>query len=166
MESQITAYQARLNLTPETEQELTAVSRGYEESKTNYNSLLQKQMQSQLATSLEQRQQGEQFRIIDPPSLPKKPSAPNHLYFSLGGLLAGISIGLGLTGILEMTDVRIREEKDLAGIVAAGVLGGIPHLSTPVESHSRIDGWWTELGAAATLMILIVLGNLYALYKG
>ena len=89
LESQITGYQARLNLTPETEQELTAVSRGYEESKTNYNSLLQKQMQSQLATSLEQRQQGEQFRIVDPPSLPKKPSAPNHLWFSLGGLLVG-----------------------------------------------------------------------------
>jgi len=66
-------------LTPETEQELTDISRGYEESKTNYNSLLQKQMQSQLATSLEQRQKGEQFRIVDPPSLPKKPSAPNHL---------------------------------------------------------------------------------------
>ncbi len=166
LESQITAYQARLNLTPETEQELTAVSRGYEESKTNYNSLLQKQMQSQLATSLEQRQQGEQFRIIDPPSLPKKPSAPNHLWFSLGGLFAGISFGLGLTTILEMTDVRVREERDLAGIVPVGVLVGIPHLSTPGEARSRVFRWWTELGAATALLILIVLGNLYALYKG
>ena len=70
IESQISDYQARLNLTPQTEQELADISRGYDESMTNYNSLLQKQMQSQLATSLEQRQQGEQFRILDPPSLP------------------------------------------------------------------------------------------------
>ena len=156
----------RLNLTPETEQELTAVSRGYEESKTNYNSLLQKQMQSQLATSLEQRQQGEQFRIVDPPSLPKKPSAPNHLWFSLGGLLVGISVGLGLTGILEMTDVRVRQEKDLVGIVPVSVLVGIPHLSTPGETRSRVFRWWKELGAAAALIVLIVLGNLYAFIKG
>ena len=76
IESQISDYQARLNLTPQTEQELADVSRGYDESMSNYNSLLQKQMQSQLATSLEQRQQGEQFRILDPPSLPVQTDVP------------------------------------------------------------------------------------------
>jgi polysaccharide chain length determinant protein (PEP-CTERM system associated) len=166
LEAQITGYRARLNLTPETEQQLTAISRGYEESKTNYNSLLQKQMQSQLATSLEQRQQGEQFRIVDPPSLPKKPSAPNHLWFSLGGLLFGASLGLGLIALLELTDVRVRQEKDLVGIVPVSVLVGIPHLSTPGETRSRVRRWWRELGAATALIVLIVLGNLYAFIKG
>jgi succinoglycan biosynthesis transport protein ExoP len=166
LESQISRYQARLNLTPETEQELTSISRGYEESKTNYNSLLQKQMQSQLATSLEHRQQGEQFRVIDPPSLPKKPRAPNHLWFSWGGLLAGISVGLGLTILLELTNVCVRQEKDLEGIVPVSILVGIPHLSTPSEERDRVREWWTELGAATVLVIMIVLGNLYAFYKG
>ncbi len=166
LESKINEYQARLNLTPATEQELTNISRGYEESKSNYNSLLQKQMQSQLATSLEHRQQGEQFRIVDPPSLPNKPSTPNHLWFSLGGLIAGISLGLGLASVLELTDVRIRQEKDLEGIVPVRVLVGIPRLSTPREDHFRARGKWTELGAVAALIMLIVLGNLYAFYKG
>ncbi len=117
LDAEISAYQGRLNLTPETEQELINISRGYDESKSNYDSLLQKQMQSQLATSLEQRQQGEQFRIIDPPSLPEKPSAPNRLLFSLGGLFAGALIGLGLAFGLDLLDVRVRQEKDLEGIV-------------------------------------------------
>jgi uncharacterized protein involved in exopolysaccharide biosynthesis len=166
LESQITGYQARLNLTPETEQELTGISRGYEESKTNYNSLLQKQMQSQLATSLDQRQQGETFRIVDPPSLPRKPSAPNHLWFSIGGVLVGICIGFGLTALLEFTDVRVRKEKDLVGIVPVSVLVGIPHLNTPGQTHSRMLKWWTELGAAAAIVIVMVLGNLYTFFKG
>jgi len=166
LESQISAYQARLNLTPETEQELTNISRGYEESKANYNSLQQKQMQSQLATSLEHQQQGEQFRIIDPPSLPYKPSSPNHLWFSLGGLIAGIFLGLGLAAILELTDVRIRQEKDLEGIVPVQVLVGIPRLNTPRDNHARVLRKWTELGAAGALVTIIVLGNLYAFYKG
>jgi polysaccharide chain length determinant protein (PEP-CTERM system associated) len=166
LESTISEYQARLNLTPETEQELTNISRGYEESKSNYNSLLQKQMQSQLATSLEHRQQGEQFRIIDPPSLPDKPSAPNHLLFSLGGLIAGLLLGLGLAFILELIDVRVRQEMDLEGIVPASVLVGIPRLSTPRENDMRARRWWMELGAATALAMLVVLGNLYALYKG
>ena len=108
IESDISMYQARLNLTPATEQELADITRGYEESKSNYNSLLQKQNQSQLATSLEQRQQGQQFRILDPPSLPARPSAPNHLIISIGGLLVGLAIGAGLTAFLEMTNVRVR----------------------------------------------------------
>ena len=166
LESQASSYRARLNLTPETEQELTDISRGYEESKTNYNSLLQKQMQSQLATSLEQRQKGEQFRIVDPPSLPNKPSAPNHFKVSLVGLALGIALGLGIAAIIEFTDVRVRKEKDLVGIVPVSVLVGIPHLSTPSETRSRVLRWRTELGAATALVVLIVLGNLYAFIKG
>jgi succinoglycan biosynthesis transport protein ExoP len=166
LESQASSYRSRLNMTPETEQELTDISRGYEESKSNYTSLLQKQMQSQLATNLEQRQKGEQFRILDPPSLPNKPSAPNHFKVSLVGLALGIALGLGIAAIIEFTDVRVRKEKDLVGIVPVSVLVGIPHLSTPSETRSRVLRWRTELGAATAIVILIVLGNLYAFVKG
>ena len=166
LESKIAEYQTRLNLTPTTEQMLISISRGYEESKANYNSLQQKEMQSQLATSLEHRQQGDQFRIVDPPSLPKKPAAPNHLWFSLGGVLAGIALGAGLASVLEVVDVRVREEKDLEGIVAGRVLVGIPRLSTAKEETLRALARWTELGAATALLMLMVLGNLYSFYKG
>jgi succinoglycan biosynthesis transport protein ExoP len=166
LESKISQYQERLNLTPKTEQELTNISRGYEESKSNYNSLLQKQMQSQLATSLEHRQQGEQFRIVDPPSLPSKPSAPNHIWFSLAGLIAGALLGLVLAFALELIDVRVRQEKDLEGLVPVGVLVGIPRLNTPRETLIRAQRLWMELGVATALVMLIVLGNLYALYRG
>jgi succinoglycan biosynthesis transport protein ExoP len=166
LESQISAYQARLNLTPETEQELTSISRGYEESKANYNSLLQKQMQSELATSLEQTQKGEQFRIVDPPSLPKRPSGPNHLRLSLGGLGMGLALGLSLTAFLEWLDVRVRQEMDLEGIVPVRVLVGIPHLSTPRENKRHAMRRWAEIGAAVGLVIMTALGNLYAVLKG
>jgi succinoglycan biosynthesis transport protein ExoP len=166
LESQASSYRARLNMTPETEQELTDISRGYEESKSNYNSLMQKQMQSQLATSLEEHQKGEQFRIVDPPSLPNKPSTPNHFKVSLVGLAMGIALGLGIATLLEFTDVRVRKEKDLVGIVPVSVLVGIPHLSTPGETRSRVLRRRTELGAATAMVILIVLGNLYAFVKG
>ena len=165
LESQISRYQVRLNLTPETEQELTGVSRGYEESKSNYNSLLQKQMQSKLATSLEHQQQGEQFRIVDPPSLPDKPSSPNHLWFSMGGLIVGTLLGLGLAAILELADIRVRHDKDLEGLIPVRVLVGIPALTTPREDHFHVLRWWAEVGTAAALVILIMLGNLYAFYK-
>ena len=152
-------------MTPETEQELADISRGYEESKANYNSLLQKQNDSQLATSLEQRQQGEQFRILDPPSLPARPSAPNHLLISLAGLGSGFRAGIGLTAFLEMTNVRVRQEKDLEDVVPLKVLIGIPHLDVPGEDRSRTLFRRMEIGAVVVMAILVLVGNLYAFYK-
>lgn len=166
LRTEISMYQTRLNLTPATEQQMAEVARGYEESKANYNSLLQKQMQSQLATSLQQRQQGEQFRVIDPASLPDKPSAPNHFLVSVGGLVAGLALGLGLAAFLELTNVSVWEEKDLEGVVSARVLVGIPHLSTPDEELDRRKSRLMEIYAAAAIFTFTVVGNLYAYFSG
>jgi succinoglycan biosynthesis transport protein ExoP len=166
LEMQTTLYQGRLNLTPETEQELTVVSRGYDEAKFNYNSLLQKQTQSQLATSLGQQQQGQQFHIVDPPKLPDKPSAPNRFLISLVGLALGAVLGLGLATFLELTDIRFRQEKDLEGILPTRMLVGIPRLSTPQEDHSRVVAGYMEWAAVAMVALLIFTGNLYTYYNG
>jgi polysaccharide biosynthesis transport protein len=165
LESQLSSYQARLNLTPSTEQELADVSRGYEESKTNYNSLLQKQNQSQLATSLEQRQQGEQFSILDPPSLPDKPSDPNHLLVSLSGLGLGLTLAIVLVFLREFIDARVQSDRDLE-CVPAKLLVAIPRLSTPGENRIHIVRTWIELGTVVAIAMLILAGNLYAFYKG
>jgi polysaccharide chain length determinant protein (PEP-CTERM system associated) len=165
IEADIAAYQARLNSTPATEQELADISRGYEESKANYNSLLQKQNQSQLATSLQERQQGEEFHTLDPPSLPVRPAAPNHLLFSIGGMILGCTMGVGLTAFLEATDARVRHEKDLADIVPVKVLIGIPYLDAPGEDRSRVVFQRMEFAAATALAFLMFVGNLYAFYK-
>ena len=166
IESQIADYQARLNLTPQTEQELADVSRGYDESMSNYNSLLQKQMQSQLATSLEQRQQGEQFRILDPPSLPIRPSSPNHLMISIIGLAIGAALGMGLAALLELTDARVWQGKDLDGIVPARLLVALPHLSTPREERFGSTVRLIKIGATVAIVVSILAGNLYSFYKG
>lgn len=164
--AKIAEYQARLNLTPEVEQELADVSRGYEETMSNYNSLLQKQMQSQLATNLEQRQQGEQFRILDPPSLPPRPSSPRHILWSLGGLGLGVALAIGLVALLEITQVRVWQARNLQGLVPVRVLVALPHISTPGEDQRRAIVRLTKIGVVASMVILILAGNLYALYKG
>jgi len=166
LQGRVAEYQARLNMTPVTEQALADISRGYEESRKNYDSLLAKQSQSQLATDLEQNQQGQQFRVLDSPRLPDTPASPNHILFSLGGLILGIAVGAGLTALFELTDARVRDEEDLEGLVAARVLVGIPRISTPKEDLNRIRKRWMGRAAAAAVVLLIVAGNIYAFYKG
>jgi len=50
---------------------------------------LKKKNESKMATSMELLQQGERFRIVDPPSYPQRPEFPNRLKFCAMGLGIG-----------------------------------------------------------------------------
>ena len=153
LRARIDALEARLNLTPLREQQLAEVNRNYENSRQNYQSLLQKKMQSELATNLEKRQQGEQFRIIDPPSLPLKPSEPNRLEIIGVGWVLGLCVGLGLTALLEMTDQAVHNERALLQSVPVAVLVHVPVLQSHRE-RIRIR-LFRACEAMATVFLLI-----------
>jgi len=94
-----------------------------------------------MATNLEKRQKGEQFRIIDPASFPERPTKPDRLRLNLFGLLAGLAIGLGIALSLELADESIRSEHELARLTNLPVLASIPVISTvyPTDPGSRLD---------------------------
>src|SRR5208282_3465281 len=95
LEARIADYQHRLNLTPVREQELAEILRNYDLSQKNYADLESKKTQSALATSLEQDQQGQQLRIVDPANFPTRPFSPNRAKFGLMGAALGLALGIG-----------------------------------------------------------------------
>ena len=114
----INDYQARLNDEPTREQQLADLTRGYDQSKANYDDLLKKKNESAMATSMEQMQKGERFRMLDPPSLPLKPDFPNRLKFCGIGLGVGLALGLVVAGGFEFMDDRLHSEKQIKSPVA------------------------------------------------
>jgi polysaccharide biosynthesis transport protein len=165
VQAQIGEYQARLNVTPMREQQMADLTRDYEQSKSNYDSLLKKQMQSQLATNLEKRQQGQQFRILDPPSLPLRPYFPDRVQFSMFGLLCGVLLGCMVVAALEMFDARICSERQLHEVLSAKVLVGIPHISTPQEQRRMALLQLGEWSAALVMLAIVVGSNALLFYK-
>jgi capsular polysaccharide biosynthesis protein len=69
--------------------------------------------QSKMATDLEKRQQGEQFKVMDEPNLPDEPSYPKRGVFLTGGLAAGLGLGLLLVAWIEYRDTALRSERDI-----------------------------------------------------
>ncbi|HEV2119233.1 MAG TPA: Wzz/FepE/Etk N-terminal domain-containing protein [Candidatus Bathyarchaeia archaeon] len=166
LQARIKDYEARLNLTPVREQEFEEISRGYVESEANYSALLKRLNESQLATDLQQQQQGQHFQLIDPPDAPVAPFSPNRILISLGGLAAGVFLGIALTLLKEVTDVRVRQEKDLEDIVSARVLVGIPRMNTSAEVKRQK---WLRLAESAAMVLLtlgVVAGNIISFIKG
>jgi len=163
VEQQISGYQGRLNQTPIREQQLSDLTRDYDQSKANYDSLLKKQMQSQLATNLAKRQQGEQFRIIDAPSLPKKPVSPDRMKLSLMGIVAGLMLGLGLAIVVEAVEDKVRTEEEVTRIVHVRILAGVPHLFTPAEDKKRHIRRALEWSCASVMLLVLLAANVYIL---
>ena len=155
IEQQIDAYQQRLNLAPAREQELAAITRDHEQFRNNYDSLLAKKNQSEMATNLERRQQGEQFRMIDPPSLPQKPYFPKRLAFSFGGLAAGLVFGLALVVLSELINPQIFGEQELRAIVSAPLLISVPSMESGSEKQRRVRTRIIESVATAAMLCVV-----------
>ena len=128
LKEQIALYQKRIEDTPKREQELTLLSRDYELLKSNYQSLLDKKIEAQMAENLERKQQGEQFKILDPARLPEKPLKPDRNKILLMGTVIGLAMGLGLAWFRESMDRSFYEVSDLETYLGLPVLAAIPNL--------------------------------------
>jgi succinoglycan biosynthesis transport protein ExoP len=159
-------YQARLNQEPVREQQLSDLTRGYEQSKANYDELLKKKNESAMATSMELLQQGERFRVIDPPSLPLKPDFPNRLKFCGIGLGIGLALGAVVAGAFEMMDDRIYDEKELQTLLPVPVISEIPAIAAAADEQSERRRLW--LGWATTVFVsgTILLGSAFSYFRG
>jgi succinoglycan biosynthesis transport protein ExoP len=166
LEAQVQQYQERLNEAPVREQQLADLTRDYDQSRANYDSLLAKRNQSELATSLEKRQQGEQFRIIDPPSFPAKPYKPDRMLFGLAGLLAGMFVSVTAVVSAELADGHIYDESDFEQLVKAPVLTEIPPLPTAAETIRQRRQMRLQWAGGITVLLLMAGSFLYTYHHG
>jgi polysaccharide chain length determinant protein (PEP-CTERM system associated) len=122
----ISQYQARIEGTPIRELSLSAKLRDFNSLNETYQSLLKKSADAQQAENLEQRQKGEQFRVVDPARVPEKPYKPDVNIVLLIGLVLGLGSGLGITFIREQLDRSFRDAEDLEVTLGLRVMANIP----------------------------------------
>ena len=164
LKDEIEQYQSRLNATPVREQQLAGILRNYDQLKQDYADLLAKESQSQMAADLEKRQEGQQFRLIDRPSLPTVPTSPNRIKMSLGGVAGGIGLGLALALLMNLRDTTFHSEEDLSQRFALPLVVGVPLLLTSYEERSRARKRAFEWVAGSGLVLSVLLAQLYEFY--
>ena len=152
-------YQGRLNMAPVMEQQFADITRDYDQSKADYESLLKKKNESSMATDLEKTQQGQHFRMMDPPNLPSKPAKPNRLLFCLTGLMAGTLLGGGVVAAREKLSGKVYSEREIKKLVPFEVIAEIPPIETPEEQRSNRRGMWLAGAAALVVAACVLVGT-------
>jgi polysaccharide chain length determinant protein (PEP-CTERM system associated) len=161
----IAAYQGRIENTPKREQEFQDVSRDYEATKEQHQLLTKKYDDAQLAESMEQRQKGERFRVLDPAVPMPSPAAPNRLRLFL--MLFAVTVGLaaGAVVLAEILDTSFHSADDLRAQTGVSVLVGIAPITTDADARRR--RLRVRLAAVGALVSLIlVAGAAYVIAHG
>jgi protein tyrosine kinase modulator len=149
-------YQARVDEAPTRESELTELTRDYSTLQTAYQQLLAKKEDSRIATNLEHRQIGEQFRILDPARVPERPYSPNRPMINVIGGLAGLVFGVGLVVAIQFSDRTFRTETDIVQSLALPVLALVAAVDSPLDVSRRRRRRRRFVLSAAALVVLAV----------
>lgn len=121
----IAGLQARLDAIPRVEQELTALTRDYENVSASYQSLLARRIDAQLAENLERRRQDEQFTVLERAVPPLTPYFPNLLLMLVIGTCGGGLLGIAAAALREQTDQTYTDADSLQR-----AFPGLPVLAT------------------------------------
>lgn len=135
--AQIALYQQRLDSLPVREQEMAALTRDYQITKLNYESLLDKNLAAEMASDMERRQKAERFVIIDKARLPERPERPKRLLLTLVASLASLGMGLMAALMRELNRNVVLGEWEMPSQVP--VLGRIPPIRLEAIESSEME---------------------------
>jgi len=164
LQEQINFHASKLERVPIFEQKIAGLMRDYDTQRANYNRLLDKKISAEMVSKLETRQQGERFVILDPAPVPDRPTGPNRLLLSLGGLLGGLIGGIAFGLLIDMSDESVRSEREAASILGKPIVGAIPRILT--EAQRRQERFRMVGVLAGTVLCSLLAGFLISRASG
>jgi polysaccharide biosynthesis transport protein len=163
IQSQIAGYQTKLDDAPLREEQLVELTRNYDISKQNYQSLLDKSFSIDMAADLEQKQKGERFTVLDPAQVPEKPVKPPRrmLILASGFMSLGISIFLVLAR--EALNPAIKTETELKSLLpkGVGIIGLVPFIEVADDARRA----WRLAISASLISILLGLALIRIIWQ-
>lgn len=155
--SSIMSSQAR---EPGVSAEAQRISRDYEVLRTQYEELLQDREELRLRGQVETERSAVQFEIVDPPSTPRSPAAPNRPLLLVGVLLFGLGAGAGTAFALGKLGSTFATASQLERTFDLPVIGTISHTVTEAGKavRARHLKYFAAGSGALGVLFVVLLG--------
>jgi len=155
LQERIAFYQERVENTPKREQEIAGLTRDYNITQQNYQRLLDRYYEAKRAESMEKRQQGEQFRVIDFAQVPQTPISPDFKKIILVFLFLGLGSGTGIIFLLETVDSTVKSVGQLEKWA-----GNIPCITAVPLALTQADKKKRRLKTVLIVLFNILIGGI------
>lgn len=133
LQDRIETFQSRFTMNPEIEDEFKQLTRDSTTAHNLYDQLLTNKSTAEIQTEMERNQEGEQLKLLDPASLPNKPTFPVRWQFALYGCGAGLALGVAIAFWLEVQDKALRDEADVKAALELPMLAALPWIGVDVN---------------------------------
>jgi len=130
IEAEIQKYNQRIQNAPQGEQEIADVLRQNTDLNKQYEEMKNKLAQAKLSESLESRQKGSQFVIVDPANYPLAATKPVKSTIFLAGMSISLVIGLIVALVADLLAQKVWKQSDLESMLGLTVLAEIPTIIT------------------------------------
>lgn len=134
LQSEVATLTANQNANPEVAAQAQRIGRDYDVLKQQYDKLLQDREELRLRGEVKTEREAVKFQVVDPPTTPRAPSAPNRPILLIGVLIAGIGAGCGAAFALGQLRSTFATAGKLERTVGLPVLGAI---STTISDAGR-----------------------------
>lgn len=151
----IELYQQRVEATPQIEQQLAELSKGFDVLEKQYEQYRAKAESARGAQRIEENQKGQQFEVIEMAAPPRFPVKPVPMFVYGAGLVAGLVLFVGPLIAGRAINPRVGSQSGLRALSDAAVLIAIPRILTPHtlrrDRRKRIENWALSLLSVAAL---------------
>lgn len=158
LENEIAMYEARIEAAPVVENELNDMTKGHRVKSEQYDGLKTQLEASRQALKLEEKQEGDQFEVIEPAVAPTIPSKPNPMMLIAMGIGAGVFLFVGPVIAKKLLAPTVDSEAGLSSVSEVPILVSIPRVQT--DNLARV-AWKRKVAnvslAAASVAILAVM---------
>ncbi|CAI8965642.1 XrtA system polysaccharide chain length determinant [Methylocaldum szegediense] len=138
------------------ETQLQGLNRDYAAIKENYDALLKRRETARMSESVEQSTDSVKFKIVDPPQVPTKPSAPNRILLSVAVLVASIVVSVGMAIFLALLRPAFNTTNKLREITGRPVLGSVSMNWIPELRERKWREFLAFTAAFATLLVVFI----------
>lgn len=147
--------------------EAARISRDYDVLKEQYDKLLRDREALRLRGQVETERDAVKFEVIDPPTMPVSPAAPDRPLLLLLVLIVGIGAGCGGAFALAQLKSAYSTTGQLQRATGLPVLGSISEaLSRPARAERARRLKWFAGGVAGLFVVLFVLLGVEMLKRG
>ena len=135
------------------------LDRDYDVLKEQYDKLLTQREGAKLRADATGKSDGMRFRVIDQPSLPRQPAAPNRTMLLTAVLLAGVVVGAGVAFAKSQLSNVYTTTQQLAKASGLPVLGSISEVITSETRAVRRKQmmWFSSAAAGLPGMFMLLM---------
>lgn len=125
----IASLETRIAKTPQVERGIQALTRDRDNLFREYQSILAKQQDAQLAENLEDNQKAEKFSILEAATRPERASSPDRPKLLILAIFAALAAGGGCALGVELLFQTVRGRNHLTRLIEAHPIAVIPYIS-------------------------------------